>query len=236
MYLGGVKEHEEAQAELRQKEVLPSARWQNFPLSWLSHHGTGCCEVARQWIVAMDFAQLNGGDRMSGPRWLRARYEWGPSPWPMHWCELVERKVIDCGAHSALAHEAFTARGVTAFRAQFIQRYSNDAQAQWRSRWGADQVSDHWLGDDAAIYHEGNAILAGEDEVKLWDSSAGCWLNPRHLNGYGSLAAVRLFADRQWGGGKAYPERLLQAASRRGLRWGEHRIKPNSWHDFTARR
>jgi hypothetical protein len=40
------------------------------------------------------------------------------------------------------------------------------------------------------------------------------------------LAAVRLFAPAnsdggQWGGGD-------------GLRWGEHRIKPNSWHDFRA--
>jgi hypothetical protein len=68
--------------------------------------------------------------------------------------------VIDCGAHSALAHEAFTARGVTAFRAQFVQRYTADAQAQWRTKWGAEQVSDHWIGDEV-IYHEGNAILAG---------------------------------------------------------------------------
>jgi hypothetical protein len=202
MYLGAAKEREELQVEESRPEVLASARWQNFPISHLSHHGDTCCEVARHWIVAMDFAQLNGGDRMSGPRWLRAKYEWGPSPWPMHWCELV------------------VARGVIAFRAQFIQRYDSDAQAQWRTKWGAEQVSDHWLGDDV-IYHEGNAILVGEDEVKLWDSSAGCWLNPRQVKGYGSLAAVRLFADGHWGGGD-------------GLRWGEHRIKPNQWHDFRA--
>src|SRR5205085_5070177 len=128
------------------------------------------------------------------------------------------RKVIDCGAHSALAHEAFTARGVTAFRAQFVQRYSPDALAQWRTKWTGENVSDHWIGDDV-IYHEGNAILVGEDEVKLWDSSAGSWINPRQSGGYGSLAAVRLFADGQWGGGD-------------GLRWGVHRIKPGAWHQF----
>lgn len=218
MYLDAVKEPEEAPVEGTPRVTLPSDRWRNFPISMLSHHGGACCEVARHWVVAMDFAQLNGGDRLSGPRWLRARYEWGPSPWPMHWCELVERKVIDCGAHSALAHAAFEARGVTAFRAQFIQRYSADAQAQWRTKWGAEQVSDHWIGDEV-IYHEGNAVLLGEDEVKLWDSSAGCWLNSRQVQGYGSLAAVRLFADGSWGSGD-------------GLRWGEHRIKPNAWHNF----
>ena len=219
MYLDAVKERDELQTEASAPDRLPGNKWRHFPISTLSHHGEACCDVARRWIVAMDFAQLNGGDRLSGPRWLRARYEWGPSPWPMHWCELVERKVIDCGAHSALAHAAFEGRGVTAFRAQFIQSYSPDAQAQWRTKWGAEQVSDHWLGEDSAIYHEGNAILAGYDEVKLWDSSAGHWLNPRHVEGYGSLSAVRLFADGALGGGD-------------GLRWGEHRIKPNAWHHF----
>jgi hypothetical protein len=194
------------------------ARWQDFPGSSLGHHGAACCDTAREWIVAMDQSQLTGGELLTGPRWLRKRYEWGPSPWPMHWCELVERKVIDCGAHSALAHEAFTARGLTAFRAQFVQRYDADAMAQWRTKWSAEKVSDHWLGDDV-IYHEGNALLVGEDEVKLWDASAGWWINPRQTPGYGSLAAVRIFADGQWGGGD-------------GFRWGEHRIKPNVWREI----
>jgi hypothetical protein len=134
----------------------------------------------------------------------------------MHWCEVVERKIIDCGAHAALAQEAFTARGVTAFRAQFVQRYSEDAESQWRTKWGAEKVSDHWIGDDV-IYHEGNALLVGEDEVKLWDASAGWWINARQSGGgYGSLVAVRIFADGQWGGGD-------------GFRWGERRIQPNQW-------
>jgi hypothetical protein len=218
MYLDAVEDLIETRIEERPAPSVASARWTDFPFSSLSHHGGACCEVAREWIVAMDFAQLNGGDLSSGPRWLRARYEWGPSPWPMHWCEVAARKVIDCGAHSALAHEAFVARGVTAFRAQFVQRYSADALCQWRTKWAADKVSDHWIGDDV-IYHEGNAILIGEDEVKLWDSSAGSWIDPRQSGGYGSLAAVRLFADRQWGGGD-------------GLRWGVHRIKPGAWHHF----
>jgi hypothetical protein len=196
--------------------ACPSAPWRDFPFSRLSHHGEACCEVAREWIVAMDFAQLNGGDLLSGPRWLRQKYEWGPSPWPMHWCELVERKVIDCGAHAALAQEAFAARGVTAFRAQFVQRYGGDSADQWRCRWKAKDASDHWIGEDV-IYHEGNALLLGEDEVKLWDASAGWWLNPRQSGGYGSVAAVRIFAVGQYGGGD-------------GLRWGERRLKPGIWN------
>jgi hypothetical protein len=134
----------------------------------------------------------------------------------MHWCELVDRKVIDCGAHSALAQAAFAGRGAIAFRAQFVQRYSADALAQWRGKWGDERVSDHWIAEEV-IYHEGNALLVGEDEVKLWDSSAGWWLNPRHTRGYGSLAAVRIHVG---------------AAAPGGLRWGDHRIRPNRWHQF----
>jgi hypothetical protein len=217
MYLAAV----EQRPDLLDRETdrpLPSARWEHFPYSCFSHHGDACCDVAREWVLAMDFAQLNGGDLSSGPRWMREKYEWGPSSWPMHWCDVVERKVIDCGAHSAMAHEAFTARGVTAFRAQFVQRYSTDATDQWKSKWGDEQVSDHWIDGDL-IYHEGNALFVGEDEVKLWDSSAGWWINPRQAGGYGSLVSVRIFAEGQWGGGD-------------GFRWGEHRIKPNEWHQL----
>ncbi len=218
MYLAAAELRPDLLERERTDAPLPSARWQDFPFSCLSHHGDACCDIAREWIASNDFAQLNGGDVLTGPRWLRQKYEWGPSAWPMHWCEVVERKVIDCGAHAALAHEAFAARGVTAFRAQFVQRYSEDATAQWRTKWGSEQVSDHWLTDDL-IYHEGNALLVGEDEVKLWDASAGWWINPRQAGGYGSLVAVRIFAEGQWGGGD-------------GFRWGERRIVPNEWHQI----
>ena len=209
-----------AAAARPREAILPSDRWQDFPHSTISHHGAACCEVAREWVRAMDYAMLNGGDEASGPRWLRARDKWGPSAWPIHWCELVERKVIDCGPHAALAHEVFAARGLTAFHAQFVQRYSADATSQWRARWAEEDVSCHWLADDL-IYHEANALLVGEDEVKLWDGSAGWWVNPRQRGGgYGNLVAVRIFAGGQIGGGD-------------GFRWGERRLKPNLWNQLS---
>jgi hypothetical protein len=195
---------------------LPSDPWEHFPFSSLSHHGEACCEIARQWVIANDFAQLNGSDRLSGPRWLRQRYNWGPSVWPLHWCNAVSAKVIDCGAHAALAHEAFVARGLTAWRAQFVQRYDADATDQWRYRWGEGQASDHWL-SDGFIYHEGNALLVGSDELKLWDGSAGFWLNPRQHGGYGSVVAVRIFAD---------------AAASAVFRWGDRRIVADGWNQL----
>jgi hypothetical protein len=219
MYLVEAEERVEVRLEERLvKARLPSDRWQEFPHSTLSHHGTACCNIAREWVVATDFAMLNGGDLSTGPRWLRQRYKWGPSPWPMHWCEAVERKTIDCGAHAALAHEVFTARGLTSFPAQLVQKYSADSTEQWREAWSEEEVSCHWL-DGEHIYHEATALLIGEDEVKIWDSSAGAWVNPRQSGGYGSLVAIRIFAEGQIGGGD-------------GFRWGERRLKPNLWNQI----
>ena len=201
-------------------EKLPSARWETFPYSCLSHHGGRCCDIARDWIVAMDFAQLNGADLASGPRWLRQKYKWGPSAWPMHWCELVERDTIDCGAHAALSREVFAARGLACFPAQLVQTYSEEATEQWRGSWQAEDVSCHWL-DGRHIYHEATGVLVGDRQFKIWDGSAGSWVNPRQQSGYGAPVAVRIFADDQ----RALDE---------GFVWGERRIRPNVWNQIAS--
>lgn len=195
-------------------ERAAGGKWQQFPNSYISHHGTACCHIAHEWLIAFDFAQLNGGDPLTGPRWMREHSTWGPSAWPIHWCEAVDRHVLDCGAHAAMAHEAFVARGVRAFRAQFVQRYTAEAAVSWRQNWSRENVSDHWIDGDT-IYHEGNAVLVANDEVKFWDGSAGWWINRRQDAGYGSLVAVRIDADAE-----GFPQ---------GLRWGDRRIGLNEW-------
>ena len=198
-----------------------SARWTDFPVSILSHHNQSCCHLAMEWLRSMDFAQLNGAALLSGPRWLRERYEWGPSAWPLHWCEAIDRDVIDCGAHAALANEVFAARGLTSFRAQFVQQYKEEAIGQWRRIWAEDGVSDHWLGN-GFIYHEGNALLIGDGKVKLWDGSASCWINPTQSSGYGSLLAVRITPASDWDG----PDRL---------QWGPTEIPLGQWCELAAK-
>ncbi|HEX8482169.1 MAG TPA: hypothetical protein VF650_09720 [Allosphingosinicella sp.] len=215
MYLAEAEARIDVRPDSGEPAPLPSDRWSEFPNSVLSHHGTACCEIARQWVTAMDYAQLNGAELTSGPRWLRAKYKWGPSPWPMHWCEVVKRKTIDCGAHAALATEAFRARGLTAFPAQLVQRYTADASEQWQAKWSGEDVSCHWL-DGEHIYHEVTALVLADDEVKIWDGSAGSWVSPRQSAGYGSPVALRICAEGQFGGGD-------------GLRWGERRLKPGVW-------
>ena len=204
------------------RDQLPSEPWETFPYSRLAHHGAPCCDIAREWVVAMDFAQLNGADLSSGPRWLRARYNWGPLAWPMHWCDVAHRETIDCGAHAALSREVFSARGLVTFPAQLVQRYSEAATDQWRGRWSKEDVSCHWL-DGEHIYHEAAALLVGNGEVRIWDGSAGSWVSPRQpTSGYGSVVSVRIHAD---------PTFVTPAA---GFVWGERRIEPNAWNQLFA--
>jgi hypothetical protein len=189
------------------------AKWEHFPASALSHHGERCCDVAREWVIATDFSQLEGGALLAGPRWLRRRYEWGPSRWPLHWCEAVERKTLDCGALAALSCEVFAARGLTAFPAQLVQHYSVEATLHWRQRWEGDETSTHWIDDDL-IYHEGSAVLVSGREIKLWDASAGWWVSPRQRGGYGTLVGLRVFAPAEQG---------------ETFTWGHHEIAANRW-------
>ncbi|HYG10964.1 MAG TPA: hypothetical protein VD835_13530 [Pyrinomonadaceae bacterium] len=190
------------------------AKWEHFPASTIFHHGKPCCRVAREWIFSTDYSQLNGENPLTGPRWLRLKYTWGPSVWPISWCEAVRQKTLDCGALAALANEVFATRGVKSYPAQFVQQYTEEATRQWRKKWDGKEASVHWIKEDL-IYHEGCAVVVRENEIRLWDASAGWWINPKQFGGYGGLVALRVFST--------------EFASPADLIWGAHRITPGRW-------
>lgn len=189
-------------------------KWQHLPASAITHHGRQCCHLAREWIFSTDYAQLNGEHPLTGPRWIRQKYTWGPSGWPISWCEAVERKTLDCGALAAITREVFAQRGVTSYTAQFIQLYSADSTRHWLKKWDEEKVSSHWINEDL-IYHEGCAVVVRDNQIKLWDPSAGWWVNPNQSAGYGCLLAVRVCAP--------------YIDSQSELRWGTYRIVANQW-------
>ena len=165
--------------------------WKDWPPSNISHHGHMCCDIAREWITATDYSSLNGGNMLSGPRWLRHRFEWGPSTYPVYWCEAVRRKTLDCGALAALAHETFTIRGVKSYRVQLVQRFSRSATDHWSDSWHSGDASRLWINNDV-IYHEGCAVTADGNELKVWDAMCRCGSIPKPGSGYGALLAIRV--------------------------------------------
>jgi hypothetical protein len=196
-------------------------KWRYLPASAILHHGQLCCRIAREWIFSTDYAQLNGEHPLTGPRWIRQKHAWGPSRWPISWCEAVEQKTLDCGALAALAHEIFTARGVTSYPAQFIQQYNEESYRHWQKKWEGEEIPTHWINDDL-IYHEGCAVVVRDNEIKLWDPSASWWVNPKQFSGYGSVLVLRIFAS--------------QIDSSTDFNWGTHRIVANQWQKIERAR
>lgn len=188
-------------------------KWKNWQPSQISHHGRMCCEIAREWITAIDFSETGGGSLLAGPRWLRQRFNWGASTFPIFWCEAVRRKTLDCGALAALAHEVFTVRGVRSYRIQLVQKFSSVATEQWTCSWNSEgDLPLRWIDKDL-IYHEGCAIAVGGGQVKVWDASAGWWIDSKAGDGYGSLVAIR----------------LTDSNANADFIWGKHNLVSNQW-------
>ena len=214
MYLDAVRSKNEPvyDAEVSDSENAICEPWEHWRPAELSHHGRSCCEVVKEWVIATDLSLLGGGSELTGPRWLRHRFEWGPTRYPIHWCEIGRASVLDCGVHAALAHEIFLARGIRSFRAQMIQEYSENAAEQWQMRWEERDAITSWI-DGVLIYHEGCATVTNGNVLKLWDPSSSWWVDPGTTAGYGSIRAVRI----------AGPIGAI------GFRWGCHALTANEW-------
>ena len=191
------------------------AAWKKLPPSQLLHHGGRCCQVAREWLGAMDYSLLADTNPLSGPRWLRERYQWGPSRWPIYWCEAVGEKSLDCGALAALARELFGARGLVSLPVQLIMQFSEQAASQWQKRWSGATGALQWTCGHLA-YHEACAIVV-DDQLRIWDAANGCWLLPEQNAGYGATLALRVCR-----GNSHSFEKIL---------WGSYYIFMDLWKD-----
>jgi hypothetical protein len=170
-------------------ETVPAAwvPWAGAVPSTMAHHGAECCADARAWFLAMDRSLWRGE---GGPGWIAQRFPWGPSRWPLHWCDAMRAEELDCGAHQALTIEAFRARGMNVVPVQLIQRQDRHNVAHWHGRWEAGGASPTWAGDGVA-YHEACATLV-DGRAEVWDSTVGAWLSPEHVRGVRGVAAVRI--------------------------------------------
>ena len=163
------------------------APWAARVPSTITHHGTECCTVARAWFLAMDRSMWRG---RGAPAWIRKRWDWGPTRWPLHWCEAVGAAELDCGAQQALSVEAFRARGVDAVPVQLVQRYEPHNVPHWHQRWTACGANPAWA-VEGLVYHEACAVIT-DGQVRVWNPTATSWASPEHVRGYGSIAAVRI--------------------------------------------
>ncbi len=189
------------------------ARWGDRAASSFGSHPQRCCEVARAWFRAMALSAGASRTARLETTWISIRYPWGPSPWPLHWCKAVRSRELDCGAHTALAREAFALGGVPTSSVHLVQRIPPRTASHWQARWTrAGQPAD-WIAEDV-VWHEACGVLEG-DELVVWDSARAGWVTPGSGDGY-QVVAVRLCdpGDLRWP---------------RKVRWGPAGLEIGRW-------
>ena len=160
--------------------------------SRLSEHGHECCSNAKEWFFAMDCSLGTYRSSTPPPTWIRRRFDWGPTRWPLYWCRAVESPTLDCGALADLTRNALLHRGLSALSCQIVEKFNRDNVSHWRRAWEKAGVPANWTSDIYA-YHEICAILEG-NSVSLWDPTDNKWVVNMD-EGYGSLQALRITPD-----------------------------------------
>src|SRR5262245_44335612 len=166
--------------------------WLEQPPSRLVDHGTSCCTGARAWLQAMAASyafRRTDGTVVAAPTFLSRRYTWGPTAWPIAWCQAVRANAIDCGVFSAFAREILSAQGVKCYSAQVMQLFGPETTAHWRQRWRGLPGAFNWI-DNELVYHEVVIVDVG-DVAEVFNPSHGQWLSPAAASGYGAVVAIR---------------------------------------------
>ncbi len=192
-------------------DMLDRPEWVRASASKLWRHGP-CCDRARAWLVAMarshDFAATDGL-ALAAPRWLTTRFRWGPTRWPIAWCQAVVAETIDCGVFGAFALEIFRAKGIDAYPGQVLRTYAETSTTHWRHKWAAVPEAFNWIGA-RVVYHEVAIVQVGRSEARIYDPTDGVWLDPGIRNGHGAHVAVRSEAPV-------------------AVSWGSHRLAHGQW-------
>jgi hypothetical protein len=192
------------------REVLLS-RWFEHPASGIIHHEGPCCDEARAWFMAYARSMEIGSSdcALKAPTWLSKLFTWGPSQWPIAWCELVKEDVVDCGVFASLAREVFQAQGHRVHPAQVLLSYGKECTTHWKNLWKIkeEEVAEGkvfpWIGDEI-VYHEICVLETESGDAKFYDSTWGLWLHPQQKLGHGAILAVRTECPRvlNWQGKK----------------------------------
>lgn len=186
------------------------------PISEISHHRSRCCEDAHEWLVGTYASKARthaGSGWTSSLLALIEDFEWGPTQWPIHWCELMKVETIDCGVFSALARSILCRLGIPAYPAQVIHRKTEASVPHIRGIWKEAQSADDFFAGSSYSYHELCLIDPPESTMPiLFDTSYGIRFGNFSSNDiYDAVSALRV-------------------ESPRALKWYDIHLKDGNWH------
>ncbi len=183
------------------------------PVSQPVDHGHACCRAARRWLGSIHAARASSAP-LSGLAWISEMYPWGPSRWPMSWCELVEQEKLDCGAQAAVAREVLRNSGSVPLGVQLLIRANPADIAHWRRAWVDGGVAPGWL-FERLYYHE--AVSVSEDRLVLFDPTRNWKIPPDAATGDGTVAAIR-----------------VSGGHTKTVQWGRHQLTVGDWKVLSA--
>jgi hypothetical protein len=155
----------------------------------ISSHDSDCCRVGQKWFSGLSKVH-NAISSLPSP-WMRSTWEWGPLERPIHWCQIVQKSVLDCGTLSALTIESLAAVGQKSFSVQMVQMYSEDMVQDFEHMW-RDEGGGYWTHQDL-VYHECVAVINGEANlVKVWDPTVETFSDGSPAQGHDSIVAIKV--------------------------------------------
>ena len=155
----------------------------------ISSHDSDCCRVGQKWFSGLSKVH-NAISSLPSP-WMRSTWEWGPLERPIHWCQIVQKSVLDCGTLSALTIESLAAVGQKSFSVQMVQMYSEDMVQDFEHMW-RDEGGGYWTHQDL-VYHECVAVINGEaNHIKVWDPTVETFSDGSPTQGHDSIVAIKV--------------------------------------------
>jgi len=159
-------------------------------------------------------AQAAAREFGSEPWPLAERWLWGPTVWPLPWCQAVQNRELDCGGLAHLAEIALVAAGNQVVRAELIERSAPDRTEHWAVRWSAVPNAPRWIWGDLT-YHEAVGVLAGS-KLRVWDPTEHGWRDSGSGNAGSKTLAIRLVPG-ETSAGPAFVE------------WSGRQLEMGSW-------
>lgn len=187
-------------------------RWGQHPTSSLKEHQSNCCRNARNWVLAMARSfefRITEQRQLGGMRWLTTKYQWGPNPWPLHWCEMIERSSFDCGVFAAISREIFLDRGISAYAGQVVLRANDLSVAHYENKWRNEPDAFRWTGK-GFVYHEVVIVESQPGIARIYDATENRWLKPESILSHETPIAIR-------------------QEGQTALRWGNFMLYPDQW-------
>lgn len=160
-------------------------RIDTIPLSRIAYHAGHCCTETRRLVLAKLQQYPDVGSQLAA---IPATFRWGPTRWPLHWCELGRGKdpVGDCGVHGVLASALLTDAGIPHARGRAAIAPGPLAAAHWEATWAEEEASCQWIGPDV-VHHE--VVRVGD---RWWDPTEARWFSgPGAALVAGIVVAVR---------------------------------------------